>query len=683
MKHPVPLSCGLIICLTLLAPLSAPAATIHVPDDQPTIQAGIDAAVDGDTVLVADGSYTGGGNREVTFNGKAITVRSAGGAAACIIDCQGYRGFVFENDEGPDAVMQGFTIKNCHCISDSGGAIKVQNCSPTILDNILINNSADYSIIGYGGGALYYNGSGLVAGNRFLGNLANTGGGAWLRGGVLFRDNLVNGNTAFDTGGGLEIGGATVDGCTVTDNWAGFLAAGIHAANIVVSNSVIWGNESDGVGEDLYLGGSANLSWSDIDKLYAEPGALVEYGPGLINADPLFVDGPQGPWYLSQVAAGQAAESPCADAGNPASELHHGTTRTDSVPDSNIIDLGYHYPTGNPWVVAAPGAGPANPPLVKVYSVDLLIVPVLQYEFTAYGATGYGVNLACGNLAGDRFDEILTGPGPGAVYGPHVRGFTVDGTPLPGLSFFAYGTLKYGVNVAAGDIDNDGFDEIVTGAGPGAVFGSHVRAFDYDGGPAVTAVPGVSYFAYGTPKWGVNVCCGDIDGDGYDEIITGAGPGAHFGPHVRGWNVDGGSVTAIPNLSFFAFETAKHGVNVACGDLDGDGMAELVTGPGPDPLVIPWVKGWNYDGTAVTELPNFSFPLALAYFWHFGANVYSGTDLDGDGRDDLLAGPGPDPEANQQIYIYSYRDGDMTLWFLYDGYATDQLYGTEIAAGRF
>jgi len=77
-------------------------------------------------------------------------------------------------------------------------------------------------------------------------------------------------------------------------------------------------------------------------------------------------------------------------------------------------------------------------------------------------------------------------------------------------------------------------DEVVTGAGPGAVFGPHVRAWDYDGGSGVTQVPGVSYFAYGTPKWGVNICCGDIDGDGYDEIVTGAGPGAVYGPHVRG-----------------------------------------------------------------------------------------------------------------------------------------------------
>jgi hypothetical protein len=127
----------------------------------------------------------------------------------------------------------------------------------------------------------------------------------------------------------------------------------------------------------------------------------------------------------------------------------------------------------------------------------------------------------------------------------------VAGNPLPGLSFLAYGTHKYGVNVTAGNLDADAREEIITGAGPGAVFGPHVRGWNYSGS-AVSPMPGVSFLAYGTHKWGVNVAAGDIDGDGYDEIVTGAGPGAVFGPHVRGWNVDGGAATAIPAVSFMA-----------------------------------------------------------------------------------------------------------------------------------
>ena len=73
-------------------------------------------------------------------------------------------------------------------------------------------------------------------------------------------------------------------------------------------------------------------------------------------------------------------------------------------------------------------------------------------------------------MTGDGGDTILTGAGPGEIYGPHVRGFQLDGAPLPGLNFLAYGTSKYGVNVAAGDIDADGFDEVITGPGPRSRF---------------------------------------------------------------------------------------------------------------------------------------------------------------------------------------------------------------------
>jgi fibronectin-binding autotransporter adhesin len=176
-------------------------------------------------------------------------------------------------------------------------------------------------------------------------------------------------------------------------------------------------------------------------------------------------------------------------------------------------------------------------------------------------------------------------------------------TSLAGVSFFAYGTPKWGVNVAAGDLDGDGYDEIVTGAGPGAIYGPHVRGWNVDGG-AAAAMGGVSFLAYGTNKFGVNVACGDIDGDGIDEIVTGAGPGAVFGSHVRGWNVDGGTATALANLNLFAWPSSeiRYGAEVFAGaDLDGDGRDEIVVGQGPDPEAGTWVKVYQFDGSQAVE----------------------------------------------------------------------------------
>ena len=95
--------------------------------------------------------------------------------------------------------------------------------------------------------------------------------------------------------------------------------------------------------------------------------------------------------------------------------------------------------------MTGPGPGIANPPQVNVFPPEQDALAL--YEFAAYGATGYGVNVSSGDVTGSGLDTILTGAGPGAIYGPHVRGFAVDGTPQPGLSFLAYGTNKYGVKI--------------------------------------------------------------------------------------------------------------------------------------------------------------------------------------------------------------------------------------------
>ena len=75
----------MLYCSCLPSPYDTKAATIHVPADQPTIQAAIDAAADGDTVLVAPGTYY----EDINFHGKIITVTSEQGAAATVIDAGG------------------------------------------------------------------------------------------------------------------------------------------------------------------------------------------------------------------------------------------------------------------------------------------------------------------------------------------------------------------------------------------------------------------------------------------------------------------------------------------------------------------------------------------------------------------------------------------------------------------
>jgi len=131
----------IIVSIVLLLPVYSLANTINVPGDQPNIQAGIDAAVDGDTVLIANGTYTGNGNHNINFNGKSITVKSVNGPANCIIDCQYLgRGFLGYNNE--TIVINGLTIKNADAGNDNGGAIYMYDSPLTIKNCIFTNNNA-------------------------------------------------------------------------------------------------------------------------------------------------------------------------------------------------------------------------------------------------------------------------------------------------------------------------------------------------------------------------------------------------------------------------------------------------------------------------------------------------------------------------------------------------------------
>jgi hypothetical protein len=226
--------------------------------------------------------------------------------------------------------------------------------------------------------------------------------------------------------------------------------------------------------------------------------------------------------------------------------------------------------TPTPYGIYAVGAGPGGGPEVKVYSTA---TGNLLFDFFAYSSLYRGgVQVAVGDVNGDGVPDIITGTGPGGA--PHIEVFS--GTNLALLaSFYAFNSaFRGGVSVASGDLTGNGVDDVVVGAGPGA--GPQVRSFQIVNGTAVQlAGPLGSFYAY-EPSFtgGVNVAVGNVDGlPGGDEIVTGAA--SLGGPHVKVF-APNGTVQA----SYYAFPNSVLGVTVAVADVNGDGKDEIITGPG-------------------------------------------------------------------------------------------------------
>lgn len=269
---------------------------------------------------------------------------------------------------------------------------------------------------------------------------------------------------------------------------------------------------------------------------------------------------------------------------------------------------------GQPDIVTAPGAG--GGPHIKVFDGN---TGGLVREFMAYDpAFRGGAFVDVADVNGDGRVDVITGPGAGG--GPHVKVFSgTDNAVLKSFLAFPRPTgmtdaVYYsGITVAGGDMNGDGFAELVAGSGPGR----YSQALAYDGKTDVLVVDLQPIF--GGFFGGVYVACGDVNGDSKADMAISLGAGAmrdgNSTVYVHAW---GGFPTQLVAGVFNIYDSSfQGGVRVALTDVDGDGVSEIVTSPGPGGG--PHVKVFSHVNSQAVVVQNF-----MAYDPLFLGGVFVG-----------------------------------------------------------
>lgn len=604
----------------------------------------LDSVVAGNSALGYDSVY--GGGIYNTLSGSLILFRSTVSGnqaqAGSQSSTNAFGGGIAANS-GTVAVFSSTVSGNSAFGGDSGGTGGAangggisadSNASLTLNDSTIANNLAvgGRSVggtggSGFGGGVQTFLGTTLTIINcTVAGNIAGGGTG-----------DAGNGD---GFGGGLWIGAGTIWNSIIATNIASTSNQDLTVVNSIQAASSLFGV---GDGSGVSNGVNGNLVGTAAAPLDPQLGPLQNNG---------------GPTQTMALRRG----SPAIDHGNNDLLTTLVDQRGDNRVVNDITDMGaFEFQITR---LLAVGADAGGPPEVKVYDAS---TGKRQFDFLAFNAnfTG-GVRVAVGDVNGDGVPDIIAAAGPGG--GPQVNVYEgATGSLIKSFNAYSIG-FHGGVFVAAGDVNNDGYADVVTGADAGG--GPDVEIFDGKNLGRGIKSRLAGFFAYDpTFTGGVRIAVGDVNGDSFADVVVGKGPGA--APRVRVF--DGRQLLASQQMllyDFMAFSTTfSGGVYVAAGDVNGDGRADIVVGKGP--AAAPRVN--VYTGADGSLLQSF-----FAYNSAFGGGVrVAVADVDGDGRMEIITGAGPG--GGPHVRVFDGRTGQA----LNDAFDSFYAFGPNFSGGVF